>query len=46
MTGSDAAKEAAHTWRPPLLPWFAVAFAVLVAVNSSGWIRSAHRAGQ
>lgn len=24
--------------RPPLLPWFAVAFAVLVAVNSTGWI--------
>jgi uncharacterized integral membrane protein (TIGR00698 family) len=22
----------------PLLPWFAVAFAILVAVNSSGWI--------
>ena len=24
--------------RPPLLPWFAVAFAVLVAVNSMGWV--------
>jgi len=24
--------------RAPLLPWFAVAFAVLVAVNSMGWI--------
>ncbi|MDM0073750.1 putative sulfate exporter family transporter [Variovorax sp. J2P1-59] len=24
--------------RPPLLPWFAVAFAALVAVNSAGWI--------
>ncbi|MES2483397.1 MAG: putative sulfate exporter family transporter [Pseudomonadota bacterium] len=24
--------------RPPLLPWFAVAFAVLVAVNSTGWL--------
>jgi len=24
--------------RPPLLPWFAVAFALLVAVNSTGWI--------
>lgn len=24
--------------RPPLLPWFAVAFAVLVLVNSSGWL--------
>src|SRR5687767_11196647 len=23
--------------RPPLLPWFAVAFAVLVAINSTGW---------
>ncbi|MBE7940258.1 MULTISPECIES: putative sulfate exporter family transporter [Ramlibacter] len=29
---------AAHGPRPPLLPWFAVAFAVLVAVNSTGWI--------
>ncbi|MBS0449345.1 MAG: putative sulfate exporter family transporter [Proteobacteria bacterium] len=26
------------TQRPPLLPWFAVAFAALVAVNSTGWI--------
>jgi len=24
--------------RPPLLPWFAVAFAALLAVNSLGWI--------
>jgi len=24
--------------RPPLLPWFAVAFALLVAINSFGWI--------
>ncbi|MDD2545700.1 MAG: putative sulfate exporter family transporter [Burkholderiaceae bacterium] len=24
--------------RPPLLPWFAVAFAVLVGVNSTGWL--------
>ncbi len=24
--------------RPPLLPWFAVAFALLVLVNSSGWV--------
>ena len=24
--------------RPPLLPWFAVAFAVLVVINSLGWI--------
>ena len=27
--------------RPPLLPWFAVAFAVLVLVNSSGWLPEA-----
>ena len=26
--------------RPPLLPWFAVAFAVLVAINSTGWLPS------
>ncbi|GAA3996987.1 putative sulfate exporter family transporter [Comamonas faecalis] len=24
--------------RPPLLPWFAVGFAVLVAINSTGWL--------
>jgi len=28
----------AGTKRPPLLPWFAVAFAVLVAINSTGWL--------
>lgn len=28
----------AGTPRPPLLPWFVVAFALLVAVNSAGWI--------
>ncbi|MEJ8810060.1 putative sulfate exporter family transporter [Variovorax ureilyticus] len=27
--------------RPPLLPWFAVAFALLVAVNSTGWLPTA-----
>jgi uncharacterized integral membrane protein (TIGR00698 family) len=27
--------------RPPLLPWFAVAFALLVAVNSTGWVPKA-----
>jgi uncharacterized integral membrane protein (TIGR00698 family) len=27
--------------RPPLLPWFAVAFALLVAVNSTGWLPKA-----
>jgi uncharacterized integral membrane protein (TIGR00698 family) len=26
--------------RPPLLPWFAVAFAVLMLVNSAGWLPS------
>jgi uncharacterized integral membrane protein (TIGR00698 family) len=30
--------------RPPLLPWFAVAFAVLVAVNSAGWLGASVRA--
>jgi uncharacterized membrane protein YadS len=24
--------------RPPLLPWFAVAFVAFVAINSAGWI--------
>ena len=27
--------------KPPLLPWFVVVFALLVAVNSIGWIPSA-----
>ena len=27
--------------RPPLLPWFAVAFAALVLVNSTGWLPAA-----
>lgn len=27
--------------RPPLLPWFTVAFALLVAVNSTGWLPAA-----
>jgi uncharacterized integral membrane protein (TIGR00698 family) len=29
---------AARGPRPPLLPWFAVAFALLVALNSTGWL--------
>ncbi|HET9025667.1 MAG TPA: putative sulfate exporter family transporter [Burkholderiaceae bacterium] len=33
----DVKGEAGAT-RPPLLPWFAVAFAVLVVVNSLGWV--------
>jgi uncharacterized integral membrane protein (TIGR00698 family) len=30
--------QSGPTQRPPLLPWFAVAFALLVAVNSTGWL--------
>jgi uncharacterized integral membrane protein (TIGR00698 family) len=26
--------------RPPLLPWFAIAFLILAAVNSTGWLSS------
>ena len=37
---SGATGEAAGA-RPPLLPWFAVAFAALVAVNSTGWLPQA-----
>ena len=33
-----ARAQEAGTKRPPLLPWFAVAFAVLVAINSTGWV--------
>lgn len=31
--------------RPPLLPWFAVGFAALVAVNSAGWVPAAAAQG-
>lgn len=34
----EAANDAAEGKRPPLLPWFTVAFAVLVLVNSVGWL--------
>lgn len=33
------------TGRPPLLPFFLVAFAVLVGVNSTGWVPPAMNAG-
>ena len=36
--GITRAKGAEGAARPPLLPWFAAAFAVLVAINSTGWI--------
>lgn len=36
--GIGGLEGAAGDARPPLLPWFAVAFAVLVVVNSLGWI--------
>lgn len=39
--------EAGTGTRPPLLPWFAVAFAVLVGINSTGWLpASLVKAGQ
>jgi uncharacterized membrane protein YadS len=42
------AGEGASGPRPPLLPGFAVAFAVLVAINSSGWLPAAvaHAGGE
>jgi uncharacterized integral membrane protein (TIGR00698 family) len=37
--GADAGDGADTTGpRPPLLPWFAVGFALLVLVNSTGWV--------
>lgn len=36
MMMRSRAAEDGH--RPPLLPWFAVAFALLVVVNSLGWV--------
>ena len=44
VRGDDRPRSAARAAggeRPPLLPWFAVAFAVLVAINSTGWVPSA-----
>jgi len=38
---AQARSNAAGGERPPLLPWFAVAFAALVAINSTGWVPSA-----
>jgi len=38
---SRARATEAGTSRPPLLPWFVVAFAVLVAINSTGWLPTA-----
>jgi uncharacterized integral membrane protein (TIGR00698 family) len=38
LTRRSAASGEATGKRPPLLPWFAVAFAVLVAINSTGWL--------
>jgi uncharacterized integral membrane protein (TIGR00698 family) len=37
----DGGADAAGAERPPLLPWFAVAFAVLVGINSTGWVSPA-----
>jgi uncharacterized membrane protein YadS len=34
------AQQGAPGERPPLLPWFAVAFLILAAINSMGWIRA------
>ena len=36
-----SSSDRANGPRPPLLPWFAVAFAVLVAINSTGWLPGA-----
>lgn len=41
---SKAEGAGGATQRPPLLPGFAVAFALLVAVNSSGWVPQAIQA--
>ena len=35
-----AGGDSAETERPPLLPWFAVAFLGFVVINSAGWIPS------
>ncbi|MBS0427212.1 MAG: putative sulfate exporter family transporter, partial [Proteobacteria bacterium] len=33
--------QGGHGPRPPLLPWFAVAFAGFVAIRSAGWLPAA-----
>ena len=38
LTRARAARQQPGPSGPPLLPWFAVAFAVLVAINSTGWL--------
>jgi uncharacterized integral membrane protein (TIGR00698 family) len=38
VTYTRATGKAVGDARPPLLPWFAVAFAALVALNSTGWL--------
>jgi uncharacterized integral membrane protein (TIGR00698 family) len=37
--------DRSHVDRPPLLPGFLVAFAVLVAINSTGWVPKATALG-
>lgn len=34
----EGPQAGAASGRPPLLPWFALAFALLVALNSTGWL--------
>ncbi len=41
VTLTRATGRAGHGPRPPLLPWFAVGFAALVALNSTGWLPKA-----
>lgn len=41
LTRRSAATGETPGKRPPLLPWFAVAFALLVAINSTGWLPAA-----
>ena len=38
IVAATRTQHAPGTKRPPLLPWFAVAFAALVLLNSMGWI--------
>jgi uncharacterized integral membrane protein (TIGR00698 family) len=46
VTYTRATGKAVGESRPPLLPWFAVGFAALVALNSTGWMpRAAADAG-
>ena len=45
MVGADGQGKAGSAAKTPLLPWFTVAFVVLMLLNSTGWVPSAVQSG-